>query len=405
MIISPKIRGFICLTAHPLGCMANVNKQIAYVKKQKPIINCPNNVLVIGASTGYGLASRIVASFGANARTIGVFLEKSSGDKRTSSPGWYNTVAFEEAAEKAGIYAKSINGDAFSLEIKQQVIDTIKQDWGGRVDLIIHSLAAPKRKDPLTQQVYSSVLKPIGKAYQSKNLNMLTKEVSNIIVEPATDEEILHTIKVMGGEDWELWIKALKDANVLAKEAITVNYSYVGPEITFPIYRNGTIGKAKEHLESTANSLNQLMQAHCNGRALISVNKGLVTQASSAIPVVPLYFSLLYKVMKKHNVHEGCIEQIYRLFATKLYQDATKEIPVDNVERIRIDDWELREDIQKEIKYLWERVTTENLEQLSDIDGYRQEFYNLFGFEFDDINYNDDVEVQLQIPSIQLEEA
>lgn len=414
MIITPKIRGFICTTAHPVGCAVNVNRQIEYVKNNQAF-NGPKRVLVIGASTGYGLASRIAASFGAGAKTIGVFFEKEAAGNKTASPGWYNTAAFETAALQAGIYAKSINGDAFSHQIKQEVIALIQQDFDGKVDLIIYSLASPRRVDPNSGAVYNSVLKPIGHTYSNKNLNVLNKEVTEVSFEPANDVEIENTIKVMGGEDWELWIKALQEADVLADDVTTIAYSYIGPDITYPIYRNGTIGKAKEHLEATAHKLHTTLQADCKGQAFVVVNKGLVTQASAAIPVVPLYLSLLYRVMKDHNIHEGCIEQIYRLFADKLYKNQASltcgcccvatntynKVCTDAEHRIRIDDWELRPDIQAEVLQRWHQVNTDNLEQLADLEGYRKDFYNLFGFDIDGVNYEREVDIEVAIPSLQ----
>lgn len=401
MIVEPKIRGFICTTAHPIGCQARVAEQINYVVQQKKLPRTIKNVLVIGASTGYGLASRIVASFGADASTLGVFFEREAVDKRTASAGWYNSAAFEQAAHKAGLYARSINGDAFSDSVKQQVIDCIRKDWNGKVDLIIYSLASPRRQDQ-TGAVYSSVLKPIGNTYKDKTVDIMSGVVSEVAIEPATEDEINATIKVMGGEDWALWIDALIEANVLAPNATTIAYSYIGPEMTYAVYREGTIGAAKEHLEKTAHDLNTRLAKHCKGRALVSVNKGLVTQASAAIPVVPLYISLLYKVMKKHNLHEGCIEQIWRLFADYI---CTAEPKLDDAQRIRIDDWELRADIQSEVAKLWQQVQTDNLNQVSDIEGYRKEFYQLFGFAVDGVEYAADVDINVQVPSIHLETA
>lgn len=399
MIVEPKIRGFICTTAHPVGCEARVNEQINYVRQQKKLNTKIKKVLVIGASTGYGLASRIVASFGADASTLGVFFEREAADKRTASAGWYNSAAFEKAAHQAGLYARSINGDAFSDAVKQQVIDCIKQDWNGKVDLVIYSLASPRRQDQ-TGTVYSSVLKPIGTSYKDKTVDIMSGVVSNVEIEPATDDEIVATVKVMGGEDWALWIDALIQSDVLAENATTVAYSYIGPEMTYAIYREGTIGAAKEHLETTAHELNSRLAKHCNGKALVSVNKGLVTQASAAIPVVPLYISLLYKVMKQHSTHEGCIEQIWRLFADYLCTDKPK---LDDAQRIRIDDLELSADIQNEVAKLWQQVQTDNLEQVSDIAGYRKEFYQLFGFSVDGVEYAADVDINVLIPSMHSE--
>ena len=380
MIIQPKIRGFICTTAHPDGCAVNVREQIAYVKSRQPLENGPNKVLVIGSSTGYGLASRIVPAFGGRAKTIGVFFEKPGTERKTGSAGWYNSVAFEEAAREDGLYARSFNGDAFSSAMKEQVIQAIKDDLG-EVDMVIYSLASPRRTDPLNGETYKSCLKPIASAFTQKTLNTDKAEVESITIEPATDEEIAHTTKVMGGEDWELWMNALADAGVLADGARTVAYSYIGPELTFPVYTNGTIGRAKEHLEQSAARLNGRFGA---GSAWISVNKALVTQASSAIPVVPLYISLLYKDMKERGTHEGCIEQIQRLFAERL---SSTEIATDDKGRIRIDDWEMRDEVQSTVAKLWRDANTENLNEISDFTGYQAEFLRLFGFGLEGVDY------------------
>lgn len=402
MIVEPKIRGFICTTAHPEGCKARVAEQIHYVLQQPKLPSKIKRVLIIGASTGYGLASRIVASFGAEASTLGVFYEREAeSDKRTASAGWYNSAAFEQAAHQAGLYARSLNGDAFSDALKQQVIDCIRQDWNGKVDLVVYSLASPRRQDN-TGTVYSSVLKPIGAPYKDKTVDIVSGTVSEVEIPPASLEEIAATEKVMGGEDWALWIDALIKADVMAENAVTVAYSYIGPQMTYPIYREGTIGVAKEHLEKTALELNQRLAKHCHGRAFVSVNKGLVTQASAAIPVVPLYISLLYKVMKEKDLHEGCIEQIWRLFNDYL---CASEQKVDNSSRIRIDDLELGSDVQAEVEKLWSQVATDNLNELSDIIGYRKEFYQLFGFSVDGVDYTVDVDINVQIPSIHLETA
>jgi enoyl-[acyl-carrier protein] reductase/trans-2-enoyl-CoA reductase (NAD+) len=393
MIIAPKIRGFICTTAHPEGCAANVRAQIDYVKSRGPLADPPKNVLVIGASTGYGLASRIVPAFGGGAATIGVFFEKPGVENKTGSAGWYNSVAFEEAAGEAGLYAKSFNGDAFSKEVKEAVIAAIKADLG-QVDGIIYSLASPRRTDPETGEVYKSVLKPIGGSYSQKNLNTDTAEVNSVSIDPASEEEIAHTVKVMGGEDWELWIEALASAGALADGFTTVAYSYIGPDLTYPIYTNGTIGRAKEHLEESAARINSRFGA---GSAYVSVNKALVTQASSAIPVVPLYISLLYKVMKEADLHEGCIEQIQRLFAEHL---ASGGAPVlDEKGRIRIDDWEMRPDIQAAVASAWRTVSTENLSAISDFSGYRKEFLRLFGFGLEGVDYEADTNPEVSLPS------
>lgn len=393
MIIEPKIRGFICTTAHPDGCALHVQKQMDYVKSKPGLENAPKRVLVVGASTGYGLASRIVAAFGGNASTIGVFFEREGTEKKPGSAGWYNAAAFEAAAVKEGLYAKSLNGDAFSNELKQEVIATIKKDLG-QVDLIIYSLASPRRLDPLTGQIYKSTLKPTQSKFTNKNINTDKKEIDSVTIEPATEEELVHTVKVMGGEDWKLWIDALAQAGTLAKNFRTVAYSYIGPEITWAIYTDGTIGHAKLDLEKAAQGLNERFGA---GTAFISVNKALVTQASSAIPVVPLYISILYKVMKSKNLHEGCIEQMYRLFAEHL----VKEPKLDEKGRIRIDDWEMRADVQAEVAQIWKEITTKTIDQLSDFVGYQKEFYHLFGFDFPEIDYSKDIDPVRPILSLQ----
>lgn len=386
MVIKPKIRGFICVTSHPEGCLAHVREQIATVKARGEIANGPKNVLVIGASTGYGLSSRITAAFGSGASTLGLFFEKPATDGKPGSPGWYQSVAFEQEAHAAGLYAKSLNGDAFSDEIKSQTVEKIRADLG-QVDLVIYSLASPRRTNPRTGAVAKSCLKPISAPYTSKTLDTDRALVSEITIPAATDEEVADTEAVMGGEDWAWWIDALAEGGVLAPNATTVAYSYIGPELTFPIYRNGTIGKAKEHLEATAHALNARL-APTGGRAFISVNKALVTQASSAIPVVPLYISLLYKVMKEANLHEGCIEQIQRLFAERLYHGASPQ--PDDAGRIRVDDLEMRPEIQSAVEKLWPEVNSDNLREISDFDAYQQEFLKLFGFGLPGIDYDAD---------------
>ncbi len=394
MIIKPKFRGFICTTAHPEGCEYNVKQQIEYVKKEKKIKG-PKNVLVVGASAGFGLASRIVSTFACGASTIGVFWEKPASGNKTATAGWYNSAAFEKAAKAEGIYAKSINGDAFSNEIKEKTIELIKKDLG-KVDMVIYSLASPRRNNPVDGNSYTSVLKPIGKDFVNKNVDFHTGEIKEVTLEAASEEEINNTVKVMGGEDWELWIDALAKAGVLEKGITTMAYSYIGPEITKPIYNGGTIGRAKDHLDITAKKLNEKLKV-LDGSAIVSVNKALVTQASSAIPVVPLYISLLYKVMKEKGIHEGCIEQIYRLFEDRLYSGDMK---LDGEGRIRVDDWEMREDVQVEVAKLWPEISTETLSSISDIVGFRKEFFNLFGFEFDTINYDEETDENITIENI-----
>ncbi len=396
MIIEPRMRGFICLTAHPDGCAQSVKNQIKYVQS-KGALNGPKRVLVIGASTGFGLASRITAAFGSGASTIGVFFEKPGSEGKTASPGWYNSAAFEKEAHAAGLYAKSINGDAFSNEIKQQTIDLIKADLG-QVDLVIYSLASPVRMHPETGVLYRSALKPIGNTFSNKTVDFHTGVVSQVSIEPATEEDIKNTVVVMGGEDWSMWMEAMKNAGVLAQGAMTVAYSYIGPAVTEAVYRKGTIGRAKDHLEATASEITANL-ASVGGKAYVSVNKALVTQASSAIPVIPLYISLLYKTMKAKGIHEGCIEQMQRLFADRLFNG--DEIPTDNEGRIRIDDWEMREDVQERVAALWQEANTESLPEIGDLAGYKQDFLNLFGFGFEGVNYLSDAQEVVAIPSIQ----
>lgn len=395
MIIEPRTRGFICLTAHPKGCEKNVIDQINYIK-ERPVTNGPKKVLVIGASTGFGLASRITSAYGSNAATIGVFFEKPPKEGRTASPGWYNSATFETQAHKDGLYAKSINGDAFSHEIKAQTLKLIKEDLG-QIDVLIYSLASPVRKHPDTGEQFKSVLKPIGGTFTDNTVDFHTGEVKEISIEPSSGDDIKNTVAVMGGEDWQMWIDLLKSANVLSENFKTVAYSYIGPSLTEAVYRKGTIGRAKDHLEATAFKITDSLKA-INGKAYVSVNKALVTQASSAIPVIPLYISLLYKVMKEEGIHEGCIEQIERLFNNRLYAD---HLSLDDEGRIRIDDWEMRPDIQAKVLELWKQATTETLPNIGDLEGYKTDFFNLFGFNVEGIDYNKDVSEMVAIPGLQ----
>ncbi len=390
MIVKPVVRGFICTTAHPVGCTRLVEDQIDFVRARSPFEG-PKNVLVIGASTGYGLASRIVSSFGAGAGTIGVFFERPSNGKRTATTGWYCAHAFDKLARQAGQKSRSINGDAFSDEIKRETLDAIREELDGPLDLVIYSLAAPRRRDPKTGELYQSSLKPIGQIYRSKAADLNTGKVGDVEIEPATEDEIRQTQKVMGGEDWKMWIETLLAENLLAEGATTVAYSYIGPESTRPVYRDGTIGEAKKHLENTTHELGELL-APIGGRALISVNKAVVTQSSAAIPAVPLYIGLLFDVMKKKGLHERCIEQVWRLFQDNLYSDAPLEL--DHKGRLRLDDLEMREDVQREVKERWQRVTAENLPELVDLEGYRTDFLKLFGFALDGIDYDADVDLE-----------
>ena len=390
MIIKPKIRGFICTTAHPEGCRQVVKQQIDYVKQQ-PKTEGPKKVLVIGASMGYGLASRIAATYSCGAATLGVIFDKPATASRTASAGWYNTAAFEAFAAQDGYYAKSINGDAYSDEIKAETIAAVKNDLG-KVDMVVYSLAAPRRTDR-DGTVYTSVLKTTGEAYTNKTIDLKANTVAPVTIEPATEEEIAATVKVMGGEDWKAWIDALKAADAIAEDAVTVAYSYIGPDLTHPMYYDGSIGRAKAHLLQTAVEITQ----GGGVRAYISVNKALVTQSSAAIPIVPLYITILYKVMKEAGTHEGCIEQMYRLFHQKLYGGT---VVTDAEGRLRLDDLEMQDAIQDEVSRRWARVSDETLKTDADIDGYWHDFYNLFGFDVPGVDYAAEVNPEVAIPSL-----
>lgn len=387
MIVKSKVKGFICTTAHPTGCTKQVEEQIEYVKKMGAFEG-PKRALIIGASTGFGLASRIAASFGAGAATVGVSYEKLSTDKKTATPGWYNTVAFDKLAHKEGLYSKSINGDAFSDEIKEATLELIKKDLG-KIDLVIYSIASPRRTDPKTGITHGSVLKPTKEPYTNKTIDFITGNMSQVTINPATEEEIYNTVKVMGGDDWKLWLEALDKADLLEDGAITIAYSYIGPELTFPVYRDGSIGRAKEHLEATAHELTDSLKDK-GIKAYVSVNKALVTQASSAIPVVPLYISILYKIMKEKLIHEGCIEQMYRMFKDKVY---VSTLELDKNGRIRLDDWEMRQDVQDEVDRIWSVISEDNKDHYIDLSGYSDEFYRLFGFGMNGVDYEEDVEI------------
>ncbi|MBP9569203.1 MAG: trans-2-enoyl-CoA reductase family protein [Aeromonadaceae bacterium] len=398
MIITPKVRGFICTTTHPAGCEANVRQQIAYIKSKGKLENGPKRVLVIGASTGYGLSSRITAAFGSDAATIGVFFEKPGTDKKTGSAGWYNAAAFDKAAKEAGLYAKSINGDAFSNECRDKVIELIKADLG-QIDLVVYSLASPVRKLPDTGEVIRSALKPIGEVYKTTAIDTNKDVIIEAQVEPASEEEIASTIKVMGGEDWELWINALEAAGVLADGAKSVAYSYIGTDLTWPIYWHGTLGRAKEDLDRASAAIGAKLAA-TGGNAYVGVLKSVVTQASAAIPVMPLYISMSFQIMKKMGLHEGCLEQIQRMFWTRLYSG--QATPTDEKGRIRMDDWELRDDVQQACRDLWPQITSENLSQLTDYQGYKDEFLKLFGFGWDGVDYEADVATEVNFDVIEL---
>ncbi len=393
MIIKPRIRGFICVTAHPAGCKANVANQINYVTTQGKIAGGPKRVLVIGASTGYGLAARISAAFGSDAATLGVFFERPGEENKPATAGWYNSAAFEEFATEKGLYAKSINGDAYSDAVKQKTIEMIKQDLG-QVDLVVYSLAAPRRTHPKTGEVFNSTLKPVGKTLTTRGLNTDKETISDITLEPATAEEIAGTVAVMGGEDWQMWIDDLLAAGVLAEGAKTTAFTYLGEQITHDIYWNGSIGEAKKDLDKRVLTIRDTLAGHGNGDARVSVLKAVVTQASSAIPVMPLYLSLLFKVMKQKGTHEGCIEQVYGLFKDSLYGVS----PIlDETGRLRADYKELQPEVQDEVTRLWPTVTDENLNQLTDFSGYKAEFMHLFGFGLDGVDYSADINPDVKI--------
>lgn len=400
MIIKPKIRGFICTTTHPVGCEANVKEQIAYTKAQGPIKNAPKRVLVVGSSSGYGLSSRITAAFGGGAATIGVFFEKPGTDKKPGTAGFYNAAAFDKLAHEAGLYAKSLNGDAFSHQAKQKAIELIKQDLG-QIDMVVYSLASPVRKLPETGELIRSSLKPIGQTYTATAVDTNKDIIIEASIEPATEQEIADTVTVMGGQDWELWIHALAEAGVLAQGCKTVAYSYIGTELTWPIYWDGALGKAKMDLDRAASALNEQLSV-LGGTANVAVLKSVVTQASSAIPVMPLYIAMVFKKMREQGVHEGCIEQIYRMFSQRLYKEDGSAPEVDEQNRLRLDDWELREDIQKHCRELWPQITTENLKELTDYVEYKEEFLKLFGFGVDGVDYEADVDTEVAFDVIDI---
>jgi enoyl-[acyl-carrier protein] reductase / trans-2-enoyl-CoA reductase (NAD+) len=392
-VVQRRSRGFICVNAHPEGCRRNVERQIAAIGFQgKPPRRGPKNVLVLGASTGYGLASRIAAAWGFGAKTLGVCLERAPEGNKTATAGFYNTAAFHELARKDGLFAMSVNADAFSNEAKRAVADMALKDIG-KFDLIIYSLAAPKRIRPQTGVAHSSVLKPIGQSYTNKTVELDSEKVSEVTITPATEQEITDTVAVMGGEDWKMWIDMLMEQDLLAERVRTLAYSYIGPEMTWPIYRDGTIGRAKKDLEHAAHELGSRLQNEFGGEARIAVNKAIVTQASAAIPVVPLYMSLLFRVMKQKGLDEGALEQMRRLFFDFLAEDAAPQY--DEEGRIRLDDREMRADVQAEVSSLWTKVTTENLRELSDFAGFQRNFRSLFGFEVDGVDYSAPVETML----------
>jgi enoyl-[acyl-carrier protein] reductase/trans-2-enoyl-CoA reductase (NAD+) len=400
MIIKPRIRGFICTTTHPVGCEANVKEQIAYTKAQGKIKNAPKRVLVIGSSSGYGLSSRVAAAFGGDASTIGVFFEKEATERKPGTAGFYNAAAFDKLANEAGLYSKSLNGDAFSHDAKQKTIDLIKEDLG-QIDMVVYSLASPVRKLPDSGELIRSSLKPIGETYTATAVDTNKDAIIEASVEPATEQEIADTVTVMGGEDWELWMDALAKADVLAPACKTVAYSYIGTELTWPIYWDGALGRAKMDLDRAASALNEKL-AQTGGSANVAVLKSVVTQASSAIPVMPLYIAMVFKKMREEGVHEGCMEQIYRMFSQRLYKEDGSAAEVDDKNRLRLDDWELREDIQKHCRELWPQVTSENLKELTDYVEYKEEFLKLFGFGVEGVDYEADVNPQVAHSFVQI---
>jgi enoyl-[acyl-carrier protein] reductase/trans-2-enoyl-CoA reductase (NAD+) len=395
MIIKPKVRGFMCITTHPTGCEANVKEQIDFIKSQPKVDGMPKRVLVIGSSTGYGLAARITAAFGGGASTLGLFFEKEGTERKPGTAGWYNSAAFHKFAEAEGLYAKSINGDAFSDEIKQKTIETIKADMG-QVDLVIYSLASPRRQHPKTGELHNSTLKPIGQDVTLRGINTDKQQIQEFTLEAASDEDIANTVAVMGGEDWQMWIDALDEAGVLADGCKTSAFTYVGEKVTHDIYWNGTIGQAKKDLDEKVLGIREKL-AKTGGDARVSVLKAVVTQASSAIPIMPLYLSLLFKVMKEDGSHEGCIEQLYRLFAECLYSDSPR---LDDEGRTRVDELEIRDEIQQKVIELWDQVTSDNIPELTDFAGYQAEFLRLFGFGVDGVDYDADVSPVVEIANL-----
>jgi enoyl-[acyl-carrier protein] reductase/trans-2-enoyl-CoA reductase (NAD+) len=384
----------MCITSHPSGCEKNVRDQIDYIRAQKSI-DAPKRVLVIGSSTGYGLSARITAAFGSGASTLGVFFEKPGTERKPGTAGWYNSAAFHKYAEEDGLYAKSINGDAFSDDIKKTAIETIKSDMG-QVDLVIYSLAAPRRQHPVTGEVFNSTLKPVGKDITMLGINTDKEVIQEFSLEKATTKEIEDTIAVMGGEDWQMWLDALGAAGVLADGARTTAFTYIGEKMTWDLYWDGTIGQAKKDLDTKVLSIREKL-AQTKGDARVSVLKAVVTQSSSAIPVMPLYLAILFKEMKAEGSHEGCIEQLYRLFTEGLYCDNPR---LDNEGRLRMDELEMRPSIQDKVAESWAKISTENLHSLTDFEGYKQEFLGLFGFNVAGVDYEADVNPDVAIDNL-----
>ena len=389
MVIKPRLKGGLALTNHPNGAKEFVKRQIDYVKSQDKYEG-PKKVLIIGSSSGYGLATRISLAFGAGSETIGVAFEKGVEGKRTGSAGWWNTIAFNEAAEKEGLVSKNFIGDAFSMEMKDDVIKFIKEEFGGKIDLLIYSLASAVRTDPIDGVTYRSALKSTTKDITGPTINFEKEVMEETTMGVATPEEIKSTVKVMGGEDWKLWIEALDKGGVLSEGFKTVAYSYLGPKVTYGIYKEGTIGAAKRDLEHTSDVLNDFLKEKYNGEAYVSLSKALMTKASAVIPIFPLYAALLYKVMKEKGIHEGTIEQKHRLLTQMVYGNNPV---IDEERRLRPDNWEMREDVQAEVEALWDKVTPDNFKEISDYAGAREEFMQLNGFDFDNVDYDADVDL------------
>ena len=394
MIIKPRVRGFMCITSHPIGCEANVKSQIDFVKSQGAI-ESPKRVLVIGSSTGYGLAARITAAFGGGASTLGIFFEKPGTERKSGTAGWYNSAAFHKFAELDGLYAKSLNGDAFSDDVKERTIATIKEDLG-QIDLVIYSLAAPRRQHPKTGEVFNSTLKPVGKDITMQGVNTDKEEIQEFSLEAANAQEIADTVAVMGGEDWAMWMDALGTAGVLAEGAKTTAFTYIGEKMTWDLYWDGTIGMAKKDLDTRVLSIREKL-AVTGGDARVSVLKAVVTQASSAIPVMPLYLAILFKEMKLKGTHEGCIEQLYRLFTECLYNDSPR---TDEEGRLRVDELEMQPEVQDRVAAVWAQITTENLAELTDFAGYKHEFLRLFGFQMEGVDYDAEVNPEVAIDNL-----
>lgn len=391
-IVKPRIRGFICTNAHPAGCQANIQSQVDLIKENTPYKDTGLNALVIGASTGYGLASRIALTWGYSAKTLGLLYERPADDRRTASAGYYNTVAFHQQAQRDGFLAESLNGDAFSDEMKQEAIERLKANFG-KIDVLVYSIAAPRRIHPRTGETHNSVLKPINESYTGKTIDLNDETVVPVTIEPADDKEIADTIAVMGGEDLEMWVSALADAELLAPEVKVVAYTYIGSALTWPIYRDGTIGKAKDDLKACVDTLDVKLEDQLGGNAYISVNKAVVTQASAAIPVVPLYISILYDIMNAKGINEAPIGQMQRLFSEHLGPGLQPRL--DTERYIRLDDRELRQDVTNAVTERWEQINTDNFHELSDYAGYRRRFRNLFGFEVEGVDYDEAVETEL----------